>query len=211
MGELALRSPSAWALGAALLLAGGTFGCAEDSPTDTTDGSVPNDAGENDAGGNDAGGNDGGGNDGGGNAPVTYEQVAAILQAPSCATGGCHGPGGQAQLTLAGQSDLRTVLVDVPACTNNAMPRVDPGNPDNSWLLVKLGGHSTIGVDGGGRIDLAGPAPADDRAGCPLPANSPVAPFGERMPPPALSPNGLSAEQVDVVRRWITQGAPGPS
>lgn len=67
------------------------------------------------------------------------------------------------------------MLVGAPA-TEADMERVAPGNPDRSYLLLKISGRNKF-VKGGG-------------VGMPLGA----------LP--------LSAAEVDLVRRWIQQGAP---
>lgn len=220
MGELALRARRESILGIAILIVATAIGCSEDTEgvpdgsvgdgSTIDDGTVPPPDGGDDAGtGSDAG-------DGGGNEPATYAQVAALFESRCGGTvGGCHGGvNGSAALAFeeVGSNpkvviqDLTTVLNGVPSCENNVMPRVDPGNPENSWLMVKLGGHSTIGISSG-RVDLGGTPPEDDRVACPLPMNSASYPYGEVMPIGVP----LSETDVDLVRRWIQQGAPGPS
>jgi hypothetical protein len=68
---------------------------------------------------------------------------------------GCHGLGGFAGLDLRAGFSLAS-LVGVTA-TESAMPRIDPGSPQTSWLYLKLTGAQTVGD----------PMP---RGGFPLPA-----------------------------------------
>lgn len=56
---------------------------------------------------------------------------------------GCHGAGGFAGLDLRAESSFAS-LVNVTA-TEIDLPRVDPGDPTNSWLYRKLTGTQTVG------------------------------------------------------------------
>jgi hypothetical protein len=96
---------------------------------------------------------------------------------------GCHGPvAPEANMTLAGpgvsSEDVAAALVGVKA-TNGQYLRVAPGDPDKSWLYLKISGQ-------------AGNAACD--AAC----------NGERMPPGTP----LTADQVTLVRQWIASGGP---
>jgi hypothetical protein len=72
-------------------------------------------------------------------------------------------------------------MVGVPSTQLPSMRRVEPGNPDRSWLMRKLDGTQ-------GRFD----------AQC-------VDGFcGSAMPP---GPIGLSAAERDAIRTWIRNGA----
>jgi len=115
----------------------------------------------------------------------------------------CHGdPAGKADLNfMAAAGDITTVLNDVPACQYDLMPRVDPGNPDNSWLMVKLDWmHDAEGV-----LQFT---PADDWMSS---ATDPdCESFGRIMPLNAM-PTPLPTSEVELFREWIRIGAPGPS
>ena len=145
----------------------------------------------------------------------TYENVAAVIHR-SCggASNSCHGGiNGNARLNFGlaeGEGTPYTeLLVDVPACEYDAMPRVDPGNPDNSWLWIKLQGAH----DAEGRI-LFTPAATwdptgDERTGCPQMEDGEVT-FGLLMPQSPGAPAQLPQETLDLFEDWILVGAPGP-
>ncbi len=108
------------------------------------------------------------------------DDVAMIL-GRSCALGGCHlsGPGAGG-LVLGRSSDAwRAALVNVPSQQNPAMPLVAPGDPDRSWLVVKLLGSFCD-------------APCDPELGCggPMPPGEPLS----------------DAERATIIA-WIADGA----
>ena len=56
---------------------------------------------------------------------------------------GCHGDGGNAGLDLrSGRSYAN--LVGNPA-TESGLARIEPGEPENSWLYLKITGQQTVG------------------------------------------------------------------
>ena len=71
----------------------------------------------------------------------------------------CHNPGGRpftGGLDLTGSPYDR--LVGVASTQRPSMPRIDPGNPDNSYLIHKIEGRpGIVGV----RMPLAGPPLTD--------------------------------------------------
>jgi hypothetical protein len=79
-------------------------------------------------------------------------------------------------------------LVDVPSKTAPAMNLVAPGDPENSFLMLKLDGCHD---EGNFECDVQSGAVSDDRCGDLMPRNGTKLPNTER----------------DVVRRWIMQGA----
>ena len=108
---------------------------------------------------------------------------------------------------------LTEVLVGQAACQYDAMPLVDPGRPENSWLMVKL-----VGPHMGGRIEFTpamdwDPGLTPDAMGrypasiCPLTDRGEIS-FVVLMP--QGSSMGLSADRVELIRTWILNGAPGP-
>ena len=73
-------------------------------------------------------------------AAPTFASIQSTIFTPNCI--GCHsGSNPPAGLNLsAGQSYAN--LVNVPSTSNPSIPRVDPGNPDNSYLVIQLqSGH----------------------------------------------------------------------
>ncbi|HEX8435366.1 hypothetical protein [Archangium sp.] len=115
--------------------------------------------------------------------PTFSRDVVPLLQG-SCGFGsGCHGtvqPAGFVQLTT-GAEDAAALLTRLKAKSvrEPSLPLVDPGNPSGSFLLRKVTG---------------------DFAGLPCGPSA----CGERMP--QRSPP-LPQETLDVLARWIQQGA----
>lgn len=79
----------------------------------------------------------------------TYENIENLVRESCAFTVSCHGGlgRGKGRLNFATLLDegtpVTTVLNGEPSCEYNRMPRVDPGHPENSWLMVKLeGAHS---------------------------------------------------------------------
>lgn len=110
-------------------------------------------------------------------APLWSEIQAQVL-GPQCA--GCHG--GSAGLAgLGGCNSGYASLVDVASSEHTTMDRVEPGDPDASWLMHKLDGTQGIftaqcfGNFCGNRMPLGGPF--------------------------------LSQADLDAVRAWIANGA----
>ena len=70
--------------------------------------------------------------------------------------GGCHG--GSGGLTLRGDFEVNTV--NVPAL-GAGLDRIEPGDPDSSYLFHKLRGTQRDVGGGGNRMPLGGPFWAD--------------------------------------------------
>jgi hypothetical protein len=99
----------------------------------------------------------------GGGTAFTFAQIQAQIFTPVCAKAGCHAAGSSPSgLVLeAGQSYGN--LVGRPAAENSSLSRVAPGNPDASYIILKLRGDPTIT---GARMPLGGPyLSADQIAG----------------------------------------------
>jgi hypothetical protein len=109
-------------------------------------------------------------------APVAYAQVQAVFQEYGCT--GCH-PGVNPSLDLT-EGHSYDQLVGIEALEDPTLYRVVAGDPERSFLYLKIGGA----------------APVAD-----IPA------IGTRMPPNAPP---MAAEDMDLIRRWILQGAKGP-
>jgi len=154
--------------------------------------------------------------------PATYENVEATIR-NGCGTssGTCHGgDGGNAMLDLGAVLDegrpITDALVDVPACEYDFFDRVEPGDPDRSWLYVKLTqAHTEDGLleftpdaawDPGLTPDAEGNLPEST---CPLTDDGAIS-FGYVMPRNPGAPSPLPDEDLDLIRRWILMGAPGP-
>jgi Carboxypeptidase regulatory-like domain len=109
-------------------------------------------------------------------APVAYEEVQGVFEEYGCTA--CH-PGANPSLDLT-EGKSYDQLVGIGALEDPTLYRVVAGDPERSFLYLKLGGAPPV---------------AD------IPA------IGTRMPPRAPP---IAAEDLDLVRRWILQGAKGP-
>lgn len=76
--------------------------------------------------------------------PSFAADVNEIFQRRGCTTSGCHG-GGQAGLTLTSSASANYAeLVDVQATSEDFL-RVEPGNAQDSYLVIKLEGRQNEG------------------------------------------------------------------
>lgn len=149
----------------------------------------------------------------------TYENIAGIFDS-SCSFSTCHGGTSAAMLNFVAAREAGVLytdlLIDVPSCEYDRMPLIDPGNPENSWLYVKV----TQAHEADGTLIFT-PAPDWDpgivpnpdtglypRSTCPRVERG-VLTFGEIMP--NGSTNGLDERRATALREWILAGAPGPS
>ncbi len=106
-------------------------------------------------------------------APVSYQEVQAVFEKYGCT--GCH-PGVNPSLDLT-EGKSYEKLVGIQALEDPTLYRVVAGDPEKSFLYLKMGGDPPV---------------AD------IPA------IGTRMPPGAPPPDPAD---LDLVRRWILQGA----
>lgn len=84
----------------------------------------------------------------GGVTAFTFSQIQSEIFTPVCAKSGCHAgsTGGQEGLILdAGVS--YGLLVGHRASENSTLNRVEPGNPERSYLILKLRGDPSITGD----------------------------------------------------------------
>jgi len=117
----------------------------------------------------------GGGKDGSG-AAVSYAQVQSVFQKNGCTA--CH-PGVNPALNLLPGKSYAD-LVGIRALDDPDLYRVVAGDPDNSFLYLKVGGDPVI-------ADIPG--------------------VGRRMPPQAPP---ISDADKRIIHDWIAQGAKGP-
>jgi hypothetical protein len=121
----------------------------------------------------------GGGDDGSGGIqstpnPVTLQQVQSAVFTQSCALSDCHrGASAPFGLDLTAGQTLGNV-VGVASAERPDFDRVEPRNPTDSYVYMKVTGDSRIG--------------------------------GDPMPPQNLAPP-LTAQQLELLRQWIEQGA----
>jgi len=80
----------------------------------------------------------------------TLDQIQAVVFTPSCATAGCHdGPAGNplpAGLDLSDADASLASLVNVPSVQQPTIMLVVPTDPDNSYLIQKLGNMPSTGA-----------------------------------------------------------------
>lgn len=77
--------------------------------------------------------------------PATWEEVRDEVLVPSCGFGTCHAPPGSAGFAIEADTPEDAYIEEV-AFQDESYFLVDPGNPDDSYLLMKLEG--TAGIDG---------------------------------------------------------------
>jgi len=91
--------------------------------------------------------------EGGGPLIAEFGSIQANVLTPTCATAGCHvGAAAPQGLRLDAASSF-ALLVGVPSNQVPALLRVNPGNPDTSYLIQKMEGTAAAG----GRMPLNGP------------------------------------------------------
>ena len=73
---------------------------------------------------------------------ATLAQVSEVF-AVSCALSGCHS-GGEPQAGLSLEGDFAARIVGVTSGQRPDFKLVDPGNPDGSYLLIKVRGDDEI-------------------------------------------------------------------
>ena len=93
-----------------------------------------------------AGSGDGDDDDGGGGElQPTLQSIQTNIFSPICAQAGCHvGASAQQGLMLDSVDNSFQDLVGIASTEVPSLLRVDPGNPDNSYLVHKIEGRSTI-------------------------------------------------------------------
>jgi hypothetical protein len=91
-----------------------------------------------------AGGGDDDG-DGGGGLQPTLQSIQTNIFGPICAQAGCHvGASAQQGLMLDSADNSFEDLVGIASTEAPSLLRVNPDNPDNSYLVHKIEGRSTI-------------------------------------------------------------------
>jgi hypothetical protein len=114
-------------------------------------------------------------------ARISFRRDVAPVLATSCTTASCHG-GGSRPPVLDAHADaarMRAALVGVASDQRPDRHYVEPGVPQNSYLVQKIEGRL---IDG---------ECADHDCGVPMPRDNP----------------SLSADARAMIRTWIAQGA----
>ena len=92
---------------------------------------------------------DGGSTDtgGGGRPAVTLVRLSGEIFTPRCATSGCHSGTARAGGLSLQAEDIATAIVDVSSEAKPDYKLVAPGDPVNSYLLMKMRGDEGIAGD----------------------------------------------------------------
>ena len=70
---------------------------------------------------------------------VTLSQLSAEIFTPNCTSAGCHGANPSEGMSLL-PDDIAASIIDVQSNQRSSLKRIDPNNPDGSYLLQKLRG-----------------------------------------------------------------------
>jgi hypothetical protein len=120
-----------------------------------------------------------------------HEQVRPIFEAMKNKCSGCHSETApEAGMSLGGHissADIVAKLVNVQARGGGQYVRIKPGNPDQSWLYLKITGQTSTCT----------PTSAG--------ACSPGV-----MPPDSGGALTVTPAEAAIIRQWITDGAVGP-
>lgn len=116
----------------------------------------------------------------------TIDNIQRLIFTPSCAVSGCHtGTDPEMSLDLTSVASSCAGLISRPSCLFRGRTRVLPGDPERSFLYMKLMGH-----DLGTTPDTSCGGDHDHKT-------------SGQMPPAAMLPG----DSVDLVRAWIAAGA----
>lgn len=89
--------------------------------------------------------------------PSFSTDIQEIIQRRGCSASQCHGSGtGEMTLTSSAATNY-SAWVDVEAVSEPSFLRVEPGDPENSYVIIKLEGRQSVGA----RMPLGAP-PLDD-------------------------------------------------
>lgn len=77
---------------------------------------------------------------------ATLDAIQANVFTPNCATAGCHSGGTPPQGLNLEDGNAFANLVNVNSMEVPALLRVNPGDPDNSYIVQKLEGTAAVGV-----------------------------------------------------------------
>ena len=91
---------------------------------------------------------------GGNGAAFTFSQIQAQIFTPTCAKSGCHAASTAQEGLILDAGRSYSLLVGHPATENSALNRVQPGSPEQSYIILKLRGDPSIS---GQRMPQDGP------------------------------------------------------
>jgi hypothetical protein len=120
-----------------------------------------------------------------------HEKVRPIFESATNKCSGCHSASGpEAAMSLGGHissKDIVAGLVNKQALDGGQYKRIVPGQPEQSWLYLKITGATS---------------------GCTPTADGQC--LGGPMPPSADGMTSVSADDAAILRQWIMDGAKGP-
>ncbi len=84
---------------------------------------------------------------GGGTVPFTFSRIQAEIFTPNCDKAGCHDAASASggQILAAGRSYDQ--IVNVRSTENSTLDRIEPGDPERSYMVKKLRGDPDITGD----------------------------------------------------------------
>lgn len=88
-----------------------------------------------------------------GTSAPTLTELQAEIFTPSCAKSGCHAGAAPAQGMDLSEGATFASTVDMPSAEVPSLDRIEPGDPDQSYLVRKVEGTASVG----GRMPLDGP------------------------------------------------------
>src|SRR5262245_30656059 len=91
---------------------------------------------------------------GGGAAPLTFSRIQAEIFTPNCVKAGCHDAASASAGMVLAAGVSYGQIVDRPSTENSTLDRIEPGDPNRSYMVKKLRGDPDIT---GGRMPLDQP------------------------------------------------------
>jgi len=115
--------------------------CSGDGSSLGPNGEVP----DNDANG-EVPDNDNNEEPGGDNGPpaITLAQLSNDIFTPNCVFAGCHNGSSRSGGMSLEASDIADEIIGIPSSENSNLNRIEPNDPDNSYLLRKLEGRDIL-------------------------------------------------------------------
>jgi hypothetical protein len=80
----------------------------------------------------------------GGGTAFTFAQIQAQIFSQRCAKSGCHAASAASAGLVLEPSVSYGLLVSHPSTENGSLNRVEPGDPDRSYIILKLRGDPSI-------------------------------------------------------------------
>lgn len=77
--------------------------------------------------------------------PSFATDINEIIQRRGCSSGACHGNGAGGMTLTTDAAANYAEMVSVQALSESFL-RIDPGNPDDSYIVIKIEGRQTVGL-----------------------------------------------------------------